>query len=349
MWDGPKEKVLEWVDAPSDGATSERRRMQNRIAQRNHRKRCKEKQQGDNEQTETNMLVWKTPCTIPRPPAKVPRDQKQQFQKQQQQKQKQQPQQKLQHTFKHQPIEAMAEAPHNGTGSMAYGMPKLDHILLDPMDDFSEFLAAGDVTALPPSPGALQSMPKSATNQTIFSSSDFTALDSKQHFDTAIHFDHNVEHNSNNVSGTLDDLNLSGSDTNVNPSNSSWDHLDTETSLEHNHDLVEDLDTLSTDNLKFSGYNALHLAAYHGQPRIIRLLLTSKRVDANSVTRQGVSALHIAAASVHRIDAARELLELGADAWLQDSRGLTALHVAVESGSASISDRAGEGGDWSFY
>ena len=46
-------------------------------------------------------------------------------------------------------------------------------------------------------------------------------------------------------------------------------------------------------------------------------------------------ALHIAAAKVHRIGAARELLDLGADAWLQDSRGLTALHIAVASGVAA--------------
>ncbi|KAK0716105.1 ankyrin repeat-containing domain protein [Lasiosphaeris hirsuta] len=380
MWEGSKERCLEWVDAPPDSTTSERRRMQNRVAQRNHRKRSKEKQ-GEHEQTETNTLVWKPPCTIPRSPARA-RDQKQNQKQQQQQRQKQQEkqqQQRQQHTFsgvrptpapapakrsesmswsdlspasftrnvqhpepdiegiKHQQ-RGMADAPPAGPGSI-YGMPKLDDMLLDPMDDFSEFLAADD-TALPPSPPGLLPTPKSSIGQAVFpSESDFAILDPSQQ-----HFDSNEQNN--NTTGAPD-LDLSGGD--ANPSSSSWDlDVDAAEPTNNNNDNnnnnnnnnnqydLEDLATLSTDTLKFSGYNALHLAAYHGQPRIIRLLLTSKRVDANSVTRQGVSALHIAAASAHGLDAARELLDLGADAWLQDCRGLTALHVAVESGSSSV-------------
>jgi hypothetical protein len=88
----------------------------------------------------------------------------------------------------------------------------------------------------------------------------------------------------------------------------------------------------------FKGYNALHLAAHHGQHSMVRLLLLKclePALYANTINDDGQSPLHMGAGE-GQLEIVRELLGFGADVGLLDNKGQTALHAATAAGSLSV-------------
>ena len=75
------------------------------------------------------------------------------------------------------------------------------------------------------------------------------------------------------------------------------------------------------------GESALHIAAWHGLPRVLHVLgEVGARLDTRN--RDLETAVHCAAARGH-LRCVRQLLRLGADPNLQDKNGCTALHLAL--------------------
>lgn len=83
--------------------------------------------------------------------------------------------------------------------------------------------------------------------------------------------------------------------------------------------------------------NLLIVAAQHGSPRMLSLVLESG-ADVNARSDQGASAL-MTAAAVGCLECLEYLLEQGADIDQRDRMGNTALHVAVLNGKTSIAKR----------
>lgn len=85
------------------------------------------------------------------------------------------------------------------------------------------------------------------------------------------------------------------------------------------------------------GFTPLHTAALCGNVDVLRLLLDSRDGlrGINSTTGEGMSALHYAAREQHVL-VVELLMSKGADAWLRDGTGRTALHVAVHLDSADV-------------
>ena len=72
-------------------------------------------------------------------------------------------------------------------------------------------------------------------------------------------------------------------------------------------------------------------AAFHGEMKALRKLLKVHKLDVNSATQDGTTALH-AAAQEGQSEAVRFLLDSGADVKKADRTGTTALLVASEFG-----------------
>ena len=91
------------------------------------------------------------------------------------------------------------------------------------------------------------------------------------------------------------------------------------------------------DALSRCGDTPLHAACWHGDVRCLRLLV-QHRASVDSRGNRGERPLAVAARRGH-VDAVRFLLERGgADIAALDARGLTALHIAAESGCATVCD-----------
>jgi len=101
-----------------------------------------------------------------------------------------------------------------------------------------------------------------------------------------------------------------------------------ETMLDAQPDLLE---SFSPD-----GFQALHLAAFFGRAQVVRLLV-ERGAGANTYSRNGfgVMPLHSAVAGRH-LDAARALLEHGADPNAVQSEDFTPLMAAAQNGMADM-------------
>ncbi|KAM3424164.1 hypothetical protein BST61_g11293 [Cercospora zeina] len=87
-----------------------------------------------------------------------------------------------------------------------------------------------------------------------------------------------------------------------------------------------------------SGYTALHVAAYHGHLSIVQMLLTNgdnAAMPVDLLNNRHQTALHIACAQGHEA-LAQFLLDHGADPLVWNSHGQTVLHSAVSTGRAAI-------------
>ena len=84
------------------------------------------------------------------------------------------------------------------------------------------------------------------------------------------------------------------------------------------------------------GFTALHLAAFFGQPQVVRSLL-AHGADPSPVAENPmrVTPLHSAAAA-RDAEAVRALLDAGADPDARQQRGITALHAAAMHGDREI-------------
>ena len=81
-------------------------------------------------------------------------------------------------------------------------------------------------------------------------------------------------------------------------------------------------------------FTALHIAAYHGQVEISRILLKHK-ADRNALDQNGRTPLH-SASKRGDINLARLLLEHGVDVNVQDNERSTALHLASEKSEFEV-------------
>lgn len=90
----------------------------------------------------------------------------------------------------------------------------------------------------------------------------------------------------------------------------------------------------------FSGYTALHWAAYTGREECLGILLDSSDKSSSfslieSQTEDGKTALHIAALRGH-LNFIRDLISYGADINAVSSNGWTALHYALTSNQKDV-------------
>lgn len=91
----------------------------------------------------------------------------------------------------------------------------------------------------------------------------------------------------------------------------------------------------------FSGYTALHWAAYTGREECLRILLGDLSNNSSSYsliesqTEDGKTALHIAALRGH-LNFIRDLISYGADINAISSNGWTALHFALTSNQKDV-------------
>jgi ankyrin repeat protein len=84
------------------------------------------------------------------------------------------------------------------------------------------------------------------------------------------------------------------------------------------------------------GFTALHLAAFFGQADAVDLLLArGAEVDARGTGWMIGTPLHSAASGRH-LEAARRLLDRGADPNARQARGYTPLHAAAHNGDAAL-------------
>jgi len=103
---------------------------------------------------------------------------------------------------------------------------------------------------------------------------------------------------------------------------------------------------LKTDSMK---RNALHLAAHHGNPKMLEFILGLPGVDINTVDAMGRTALHHACLR-EKPEAAKILLAAGASITAYDADGLTALHSAMVLGNSDMlqayDEAQGSFSDW---
>lgn len=91
----------------------------------------------------------------------------------------------------------------------------------------------------------------------------------------------------------------------------------------------------------FSGYTALHWAAYTGREECLEILLGDSSDKSSSIlltesqTEDGKTALHIAALRGH-LNFIRSLISYGADINAVSSNGWTALHYALTSNQKDV-------------
>ncbi|RDW90308.1 ankyrin repeat domain-containing protein [Aspergillus mulundensis] len=88
------------------------------------------------------------------------------------------------------------------------------------------------------------------------------------------------------------------------------------------------------DRDNFFGYAALHMAASRGHLPIVQLL-TEKGMPVDQLSSENETALHVAVGRGH-FAVARYLLERGAEPHRGNQHGQTALHVAAEQGHCDI-------------
>ena len=81
-------------------------------------------------------------------------------------------------------------------------------------------------------------------------------------------------------------------------------------------------------------FTPLHIAAYHGQVEISRILLQHK-ADQNALDQDGRTPLH-SASEQGDINLARLLLEYDVDVNVQDNKRSTALHLASEKSELEV-------------
>lgn len=93
---------------------------------------------------------------------------------------------------------------------------------------------------------------------------------------------------------------------------------------------------LSSEAARAHAYSPLHLAAYSGNVEAARLLV-DQGADVNETLPIGVAPLHCAAAT-GEVEIARLLLKAGADVNGTTSRGLTPLHSAASEGHTEVAE-----------
>lgn len=335
--------------ATTDDAAA-RRRMQNRIAQRIHRRcrslpsahitpvfeheqvlthtivplgeRCKHsstQQRKDNR----NTVIWTQPHTIPRPPVRA-RDQKQQ------QHQWSPPQSKSKTQSRDGPTTAaqvtpsslpppeQQEHPQHKAQAQPQTQPAYknhDH----------HHPASGDDTHWVGSVVLGNDQPFDQTSDIVQLRHLLSPAGSSKDMSMPDYFGH--------ISSACDPVASIPAAGNLASGEGAWDWMNTNDNNDGDRE-DEDGDGDGGSD-KLSGYNALHLAAHHGQTSIVRLLLKIRPADADLLTGHGQSALHIAAAGIH-VDVVVALLDHGADPVMQDDLGRTPLHIAVTAGARAV-------------
>lgn len=103
---------------------------------------------------------------------------------------------------------------------------------------------------------------------------------------------------------------------------------------------------LKTDNMK---RNALHIAAHHGNPKVLEFILGLPGIDVNAVDGLGRTALHHACLR-EKPEAAKILMAHGASCTAYDAEGMTALHSAMVLGNSDMlqayDEAQGSFSDW---
>lgn len=83
------------------------------------------------------------------------------------------------------------------------------------------------------------------------------------------------------------------------------------------------------------GDGALHAAAKHGQPEVIRILVREGHANVDARDEDAQTPLHLAA-KYGQLEATKALLACGANVNARDKDGWTALHFAARKGSAPV-------------